>query len=200
MGEERDDRDAIWSETRHRLTELAETVRRGRAPDRETVRRILEERARLLAQPPSPPPPTDLLEVVVFVIARENYAIAAASVAGVFRLTGRSALPGAPEPIAGVTAHRGELLTLIDLRADLGLQPKALDDLGRVVVVRGENGRAGILVDRVEELRTVRTSELTPPAERASARPGPILGVTPDVVAVLDPDAILRFLDGGDDT
>jgi purine-binding chemotaxis protein CheW len=200
MDEPHEKEGSVWSEVYRRLSELGEAVQRGRMPDEDTVRRVLEDRARRLAEPPPPDPPTDLLEVVVFMIARESYAILATSVEGVFRLTGRSALPGAPSPIAGVTAHRGELLTLIDLRADLGLQPKALDDLGRVVVIRGDRHRTGLLVDRVEGARSLRSSELTAPGERPGRSRSIIMGVTPDVVAVLDAAAILRFFDGGDDS
>lgn len=182
------------------LSRLAEALQPGQALDPAAVQRILEERARRLAQPPPPPPPTDLVAMVIFEVAHERFGIDARAVEGVFRLVDRAVLPGAPAPIAGVTSHRGELLTLVDLRSDLGLRPGALDDLGRVLVLQQGNHRAGVLVDRVEGLLDVRMSELTPlPDGRAGGR-NLIRGVTPDVVAVLDSDAILRFFDEGDDS
>jgi purine-binding chemotaxis protein CheW len=164
--------------------------------DPERARAVLEARARRLARPPAAPRATDVLEVVEFGLGRERYALAAADVGEVFRLTGRSALPGAPEPIAGVTAHRGELLVLVDLRAQLGLRAGALDDLARVLVLQRDHTRIGLLLDRVEGIRSVRRSELAAAPGVANGQPGLRIGVTPDLLAVLDADAILRSFDG----
>src|SRR5690606_20018650 len=111
-----------------------------------------------------------------------------------------AALPGAPPPIAGLTAHRGELLPLLDIRANLGLQPTALDDLGRIVVLRDDETRAGVFVDGVEGLRNIRTSELSPPPDRGTADRNLFRGITPDILALLDARAILRLFAGGDDS
>jgi purine-binding chemotaxis protein CheW len=164
--------------------------------DSERVRAVLEARARRLSQPPAPPRPTDVVEVVEFGLGRERYGLAAVDVEEVFRLTGRSALPGAPEPIAGVTAHRGELLVLVDLRAQLGLRPGALDDLARVIVLRRDRTRLGLLADRVDGIRSVRRSELVNTPAEGTGLPGLRIGVTPDLLAVLDANAILRSFNG----
>lgn len=168
--------------------------------DADRVRRVLEERARRLARPLAPPGPTDVLEVVTFHLAGERYAVAAERVREVFRLQGRSALPGAPDPIAGVTAHRGEILTLLDVRTTLGLSAAALNDLDRVLVLeRGRTG-VGVLVDRLEGVEVVPRAELRPPPPLG---PGPrehLVGVTGDGLIVLDVDVLLRLFDGGGDS
>lgn len=171
-----------------------------RPADPERVQRILEERARRLARPAAPQRPADVLEVVSFQLAGERYAIAAERVREVFRLQGRSALPGAPDPIAGVTAHRGEILTLLDVRSILGLSSAALNDLGRVLVLEHGRTHVGILVDRVEGVEEVPRAELRPPLPLGPAAREHLVGVTGDALIVLDVDVLLRLFDGGGDS
>ena len=161
---------------------------------------VLEQRARKLARPLNPPKSLDNLEVVVFQLGAEQYAVEAKSIREVFRLQVRSALPGAPAPIAGITAHRGELLTLLDLRSTLGLPSAALNDLGRVMLLEEEGTRVGLLVDRVDRMDTIERREL-----RAAAPTGPaprelLLGTTDDALVVLDTEGLLRLFDGRGDS
>lgn len=173
---------------------MSETMGR----DRERVRQILEQRARRLARPPAPPRPDDLMEVVTFHLGRERYALAALRVREVFRLQAYSSLPGAPPPIAGVSSHRGELLTLIDLRSTLGLSSAALNDLGRVLVLERGRTRVGLLVDRVEGAAELPRSSLHPAPSRGPTPADLLLGVSEDALILLDVDGILELFDGGD--
>lgn len=165
-------------------------------PDPE-VQRVLEERARRLARRPDPPAAEDAVEAVVFALGPERFAVEGRRVREVFRLQARSVLPGAPVPIAGVTAHRGELLTLLDLRSTLGLSASALNDLARVLVLERGRTRAGLLVDRVEGLRLLAGEELRPPPPDGPAPREYLRGVTDDSLIVLDVDMILRLFDPG---
>ena len=164
------------------------------------IQYILEERARKLARPLTAAKSLDNLEVVVFQLGQERYALEAKSVREVFRLQVRSALPGAPDPIAGVTAHRGELLTLLDLRSTLGLPTGALNDLGRVMVLEEGGTRLGLLVDRVDRLETIERTQLRPAAPSGPAPRDLLLGTTAEALLVLETEGLLRLFDGRGDS
>jgi len=80
-------------------------------------------------------------------------------------------IPGVPPHIRGIVAVRGEAIPLLDLEAFLGLAPseRAEDRSARVLVVRVEPYRVGLLCDVVAGVAAVAPSALEPP--RASQPP-----------------------------
>jgi purine-binding chemotaxis protein CheW len=158
----------------------------------EQVRAVLEERARALARPLRMSAPIDDLEVVTFALANERYAIESRYVFEVFRLEDLSPLPGAKPPVFGVTAWRGELLTILDLRTVLGLPVTALNDLSRVLVLGADRPAFGILADAVQDLVRLPASEVRQLPEGVAAKREYLHGVTADAVLVLDVQQLLR--------
>jgi purine-binding chemotaxis protein CheW len=172
------------------------------AADPERARALLEQRARALARPATPPPAAGTLEAVTFALATERYAIEARYVFEVFRLTTLSPLPGATPPVSGVTAWRGDLLPVLDLRLPLGLPVAALDDQSRVIVLGCGRPAFGVLADAVLELVAVPVADVQPPPPAAGAAgPGAaarayVRGLTPEAVLVLDGERLLRLGEG----
>ena len=160
------------------------------------IERVLAERARKLAIPLETPVTSVMADVIVSTLAGERYAIENEKVVEVFRLQTLSVLPGAPDPIAGITSHRGELLTIVDVRRTLGLSPTSLNDLSRVLIVERPTGRVGVLVDSVEGMEKIPVDELY---SLAGSRAGSnhLKGITAEGVALLDLDSLLALFDGG---
>jgi purine-binding chemotaxis protein CheW len=158
------------------------------------VRERLQERARLLARPLTPPQRHDRLEVVTFTLASETYAIESRFVIEVFRLRELAPLPGAKPPITGLTAWRGDLLVVLDLRPVLGLPATSLNDLGRVVTLGTGRQAFGVLADAARELGVLDAPGLRAPPDGSKARDGIVRGMTSDAVLLLDGDAVLRLL------
>lgn len=162
----------------------------GTVADREQA--ILEERARALARPVAISAPTGESHVV-FSLAREQYVVPSAQVLAVFRLPALVRLPGAHPPVVGLTAWRGDVLTLLDVRSLVGAPPSALDDLALVVVLGDDTPEFGLLADRVLDAVHLAPADLLPLAGRTGAAVDPVLrGVTRDGQLVLDADALLR--------
>jgi purine-binding chemotaxis protein CheW len=63
-------------------------------------------------------------------------------------------------------------VTVLDLRTVLGLQPAAITDASRNVVIRSESERVGLLVDRVADVVTVKAEEIEPPPANVSGTDG----------------------------
>ena len=164
---------------------------------------ILAARARALAVPTRTAALAEsALEVLTFTVTRERYALETAWVHAVVRLTQVTPVPGAPDLLVGVTAVRGELLPVMDLRRLLGLPAAGLSDLGWLVVLGADGPDVGLLADRVHEVTRVPHSALHRAIEGGpSAGADCRLGVTPDALSVLDGRALLALpqltIDGG---
>lgn len=157
-------------------------------------RALLESRARALAQAPADQEAAaaEQLRLLTFSLGGERYAVELRYVVEVFRLPMLSPLPGAPAPVFGLTAWRGELLTLLDLRRILGLPSERLDDL-RIALVLGERAAPfGVLADVVDEVLVLDPRTVRPVPEGAATQREYIRGVTADAVLVLDAARLLE--------
>jgi len=99
-----------------------------------------------------------------------------------------------PACLAGVFSLRGDIVPVIDLAALLGLPATAAGADSKVVVVDCAAGVAGIVVDRLCDLRTVEPPLEPPPANLAGEVASLLAGVvaTPTgSVRVLDARAVL---------
>jgi purine-binding chemotaxis protein CheW len=186
-----------WAALRRRLEAASRATSEAAERPPEEARALLEERARVLARPVVPSSHVHRLEAITFSLANERYAIESRYVIEVFRLRELAPLPGAKPPIFGLTAWRGALLTILDLRAALGLPVAALNDLGRVVVLGTDRPAFGVLADAVHEVVSLDASEVREPRGGASAARDYVRGITPDAVQVLEGERLLRLLEPG---
>jgi purine-binding chemotaxis protein CheW len=153
---------------------------------------VLRRRAAELARVPAAGRTGNTIPAVIFHLADENYAIDARVVLQVHVLQDLTPLAGARPPLFGITHWRGMVLTILDLREQLGVRPRGLSDLSRVIVV-GDGRRAfGILADAARDVIDLDDVTVRPlPADEAAGRTL-IRGITDDAVLVLDTSAVLR--------
>ena len=99
-----------------------------------------------------------------------------------------------PPCLAGVFSLRGDILPVIDLAVLLGLPATVPGDDSRIVVIDHARGSAGIVVDRLRDLRTIDTELEPPPSSLSSELQLLLRGVaatSTGTVRVLDASAIL---------
>lgn len=160
----------------------------------DAARAILEERARRLALvEPDEPAAGEITSVVVVAVAEERYALPLEQVAEIEPLGTPTPVPGAPPAWLGLLNLRGRMCPVVRLGRALG-RPAGADTDGNatVVVVRSEGAEVGLLVAEVTEIRRLRLSELSPPLPDAGSAAGDCcVGITPDLVCLLDPDRLL---------
>lgn len=99
-----------------------------------------------------------------------------------------------PACLAGVFSLRGEIVPALDLAVLLGLPRTEVSDDSRIVVVACKAGTAGIVVDRMRELRTLADPLEPPPANVTPSVAALLAGVAATdtgTVRVLDTAAIL---------
>jgi purine-binding chemotaxis protein CheW len=103
-------------------------------------------------------------------------------------------IPCCPPHILGAISLRGNLFTLLDLRAALNL-PRATQSSGKAVVARFGEQPVGVAVDQVHDVIYLREEELqTAPAALVEQHGAEIKGTAPyggKMMAVLDLPALL---------
>jgi len=183
-----------WDRTRARLAAAEQMAREAMQPSPARSRALLETRARQLANPlPEEARPGELLDVVVFSLARERYALESRVLREIVRLTDFTPVPGAADFLVGVTNLRGAILPVVDLRRFFGLPDRGLTDQSRVLVLGQDRPDVGVLADETHELASVRADGIFAPSATApSGGRAYIRGFTADAVVVLDGEKLLR--------
>ena len=181
-----------WDEIRRRLGRTGEILHRGGAADPAERKRILHERARALAEEPRAEEPGPRIETVEFLLAGERYAVEMRFVREVAFLRDFTPLPCTPRAVLGVLHLRGEVVSIVDLRAFFEHPRGGISDLNRIVILSSPDLELGILTDAIAGVRVLSAEALrSPPATFTGLRREYLMGVTADGTAVLDAGRIL---------
>jgi purine-binding chemotaxis protein CheW len=176
-----------WDDVRRRVDAVGHALAGAAGMDDAERDRVLRERARRLAEPPTAAPamrePADLL---TFTLGGERYGVDARYVAEIRRPQSLTPLPGAEPPLVAVTAWRGDLLSVRDLRAALGL-PSGGDLPPWMLVMGARKAAFAILADEPGQVERVDLAELGGGGGHPLVR-----GTTNDAVVVIDAVALLR--------
>lgn len=165
----------------------------GASRSPQEVKRILRERAQALAKPLEAPAPTEVLDLLVFFLAGERYGIETAHVLEVVPLRELTPVPCTPSFVLGVINHRGRILPVLDLRRLFELAGQGITEGSRIVAVEAGGMTFGIFADAVAGTVRVGAHEVVPPPTALTGdRQVFIQGVTGEMVAVLDLEALAR--------
>jgi purine-binding chemotaxis protein CheW len=143
------------------------------------------------------PPPANAgtpLRLVCFELRDQELAFPIADVRETLTLRPITRVFLTPPALAGIFSLRGDIVPVIDLAILLGLPATVLGDDSRIVVVHRAGKVAGIVVDRLRELRTLEAALEPAPSSLGAEVAGLLNGVaaTPTgTVRVLDLEAIL---------
>ena len=165
----------------------------------EAQQRILEDRARRLAQPPTAPITGEMMELVILALGAERYGVDVRFIQEVQPLDNLTPLPGVPAFWVGLVNLRGHLYPVLDLRNLLGLPPRPAAGQGeaepppaKVVLAVTKGLEICLLADDVPEVRQVLKAEIGVPLIEVT---GPVrtltAGVTSDLLTVLNIEALL---------
>lgn len=138
--------------------------------------------------------PGEPLRLVCFELRAQELALPIADVRETLPVPPITRLFLVPACLAGVFSLRGDIVPVIDLGVLLGLAATTAGGDSKIVVVEHPAGLAGIVVDRLCDLRTVEGALDPPPANLAAEVAALVAGiaVTPTgSVRVLDARAIL---------
>ncbi len=133
---------------------------------------ILTFTDRLTAPAAAGPSPERELQLVVFRIDREEFAVPIGQVREVVRVGDITRVPHAPPHIRGVMNLRGRILPVLELRTRLGIDAAEVTGSSRVVVVDVGRRAIGLLVDSVGMVTRVGESKATAPPEEVRSAAG----------------------------
>jgi purine-binding chemotaxis protein CheW len=147
-----------WDQARERLALAREALYEHRSPAEE--RALLEERARILAEPLPAEHADAGRDVVRFTLCGERFAVAAEHVLEALPLGTPTPVPGTPPFLLGVINHRGRVLPVMDLRRHLLPDGDVAAELTETVAVAIEGMTFGIAAEAVEETTRERLEAL----------------------------------------
>ena len=137
-----------------------------------------------------------VLRAVVVRFGADRYGIRITSVREILKVGRVTAVPGVPQHVAGVINLRGTVLTVLDVRSLLGLEPVAVGAPARILVLEGAGMTVGLLAEEVEEILEVPAAQVKPPitAARGAADDlaAGIVAHRGQMVVLLDIERMLR--------
>jgi purine-binding chemotaxis protein CheW len=162
------------------------------APDSDDITRVLEERARALARSSDADETSgETIGMVVLAVGDERYGVEVQDVQEIEPLDKITPIPGTPAFWSGVVNLRGSMYPVLDIERYLGLPVSEAVESPKVALVSRNGLSVGLLVDEVPEIRPVKVSEIGPPVADGSSKAEVVRGVTPDMLSVLDLEALL---------
>ena len=138
------------------------------------------------------------LEVLLFQLERELYAIPSNSVREVARFRPWTPVPGAPATLPGIISQRGMILPVVEPRPLLGLEQADLTRAARLVIVTQNDIGMALLVEAVLDLVALPANTIEPvPAALDPARARFLRGVARHAdqpLGLLDLDELIAGL------
>ncbi len=166
--------------------------------------KLLQRRARELAQPPEPVAPQRLEPYVRFWLGRqEEYGVPYCIVDEVLMVEHVARVPCAPPAFSGVINRRGQMLPVLALARLFGLEPGPAPDAGiatgaskiGIVVVSAAGLTIGLHVDEPIDIDTYPLDTLgPPPPTHGKLPPAYVTGLLKRRITLLDMDRILSDL------
>ncbi len=103
--------------------------------------------------------PKTSLQATMFRLGDRLMGIEISAIREINRVGKITPVPDAPAKVRGVINLRGEVVTVLDLRAILGMDATEVTTSSRLMIVPSENEHIALLVDRVEDVITVSSTD-----------------------------------------
>ena len=129
-------------------------------------------------------------QLVIFSLAREEYALPITRVQEIIRYTEPRSVASSSPWIRGVINLRGRIVPVCDLAMRLGLSHQHSDS-AKIAVVETRGGTAGVVVDSVEEVLTVSTDRIEAVGSADSGYIDGVAKLDQRLPILLNPDGLL---------
>lgn len=182
-----------WAALHRRLEAIRSALETGMRPSPGARKKILRERAAILAlEPEQEETEQETLEVIDFLLTYEHYAIESSYVREVYPLRAFTPLPCTPPFVLGLINVRGQILSVVDLRTFFDLPVQGLTDLNKVIILHNQVMEFGILADAILGVRSIPLAVIQPSLPTLTGiREDYLRGVTDERVVILDAEKLL---------
>jgi purine-binding chemotaxis protein CheW len=158
-------------------------------------RRILRERARMLAQKEEDEAIDygETLYVFEFILNKETYAFDTRFVREVLSAKNVANMPCTPRFVAGVVNVRGEIVTVLDTKSLFALDSQGLQSDNKLIILNNGSTNMSFLVDQVVGIRDIQRHSLQPPLSTMQAQQARyVAGMTSDPLILIDVEALMN--------
>jgi purine-binding chemotaxis protein CheW len=186
-----------WDHIHHVFTNVRENLGRLNAVEEDAFGDVLERRAREYARIPeeSSDAQEEQEDVLQFSLGPDTYAIPCSEIEEVLPMQNLVPLPQTPRSILGISSNRGLLFVVLDIKRVLNIPASELTTMHRVIVIRHELHRVGLLVDVVHGMRGLHSSGVRElPAELNQTTRRFLRGITPEGVLLLNAYAVVNAM------
>ncbi|MBU1566732.1 MAG: chemotaxis protein CheW [Proteobacteria bacterium] len=181
-----------WNQLHQRMAAANAMIAHGWIPSPAERKRILKERAELLAVAEEKQTTEQTIEIVEFLLAREHYGIESSSIREVYPLKDYTPLPGVPSFVLGLMNVRGRIISVVDIKRFFDMPEKGISNLNKVIIINDHKMELGILADEILGVRNIAISELDQPLPTLTGILEKFVrGVTGECLVVLDAARIL---------
>ncbi len=111
----------------------------------------------------------DTLKLVTFQLGEELYGVEIMDVDQIVRVQDVRPIPNAPYYVEGIFNLRSEIIPIISLHKRFHIKKAVLDDgdefLGGFIILKVQNNKIGIIIDRVARVVDVKQEDIQPPPQ-----------------------------------
>ncbi len=111
----------------------------------------------------------ELLKLVTFQLGEELYGVEIMDVDQIVRVQTVRPIPNAPYYVEGIFNLRSEIIPIISLHKRFHIKKASTDEndqlLGGFIILKIENSKIGIVIDRIARVVDVKKDEIQPPPQ-----------------------------------
>lgn len=130
------------------------------------------------------------VQYIVVKVGNEQYGIDIQYINNIVKSQRITRVPKTQKYYNGVINLRGEIIPVMSIRVRLGLEPDVFTDKTRIIIIKLENATIGIIVDQVNEVITLESTDIEKgPHEKSEEANGYICGIGKykgELVSLLD--------------
>ena len=134
-----------------------------------------------------------MAKVAVVHAGQEEFGIDISKVVEILKAQRIHLIPQLPSFLSGMVNIRGEVIPLVDLRKRFGIPPSSANE--RIIVVRTDHEKVGLLVDGVKEIVNLEPHEISaPPSVFKGLRTEYLIGIGKkgeSIIILLNLDSLL---------
>lgn len=108
---------------------------------------------------------SDTLEIIAFHLHDQEFCVKTTTIREIRGWAPSTPIPHSPKDVVGVMNLRGTVIPIIDLAYKLGMQSTAANERSAIVVTEVKNMIIGMLVDKVSDILTIKSSDVQPAPE-----------------------------------
>ena len=118
----------------------------------------------------------ELAELILFKLNDETFSFNLLNIKEIIEKPIIIDVPQSEDYIAGMINLRGDVITIFNLKTKIGIEPDSVPEDSMVIIVEYQNYRMGVLVDKVQEVKSIDLSGI-------EDVPTEIAGVSADYLA-----------------